>query len=89
MKKEENLSNIVILRVFNILMVVLGHSMIFYSKSWSIFEPTIESTFFNILKEYINVFQMPLFIFISGYVYNYNRVERKKYNKYLLFVKNA
>lgn len=31
---------------------------------------------------------MPLFIFISGYVYNYNRIERGKYDDKYSFIKN-
>lgn len=76
------------LRVFAILVVVLGHSMIVYSSNWNTFELQIGSTFFDTLKKYIDIFQMPLFISISGYLYYFNRVELGKYKNKVNFIKN-
>lgn len=81
-KRERGyLNNISLLRTFAILIVVLGHSMIFYQYNWGVYTPIVKSSFFNILKTYIDIFQMPLFIFISGYMYYYCRKECGKYNK--------
>ncbi|MBU3138154.1 acyltransferase [Clostridium gasigenes] len=52
--------------------------MIIYQSSWNIYEPAVESEFFNNLKLYINVIQMPLFISISGYLYYFYIFEKKK-----------
>lgn len=82
------LSDVILLRFFTILAVVLGHSSILYVDSWSVFNPLVDSAFFATLRAYINVFQMPLFIFISGYIYYFNRVEKDKYHQFLPFVKN-
>ncbi|MDR1652590.1 MAG: acyltransferase [Prevotellaceae bacterium] len=71
MTDKKLLSNIVLLRVFAILVVVAGHAMIIYDAEWSTFTPARQSAFFGYLKMYINVFQMPLFIFVSGYVFAY------------------
>ena len=78
-KKQGYLNNISLLRVFAILIVVLGHSMVVYQYNWGIYTPLIKSSFFNTLKTYIDIFQMPLFIFISGYMYYYCRKECGKY----------
>jgi fucose 4-O-acetylase-like acetyltransferase len=86
--KENLLSNIVLIRTFAILIVVLGHSMIVYSNNWPIFEPKIQCNFFNSVKKYIDVFQMPLFIFVSGYIYHFVKVEKKKYPDFLPFLNN-
>jgi peptidoglycan/LPS O-acetylase OafA/YrhL len=80
-KKQGYLNNISLLRTFAILIVVLGHSMIVYQYNWGIYTPIIKSSFFNALKTYIDTFQMPLFIFISGYMYYYCKKECGKYNK--------
>lgn len=83
----KKLNDVILLRVFTILIVVLGHSMIVYSSNWSTFELYMGSTFFNNLKVYIDIFQMPLFIFVSGYVYYFNRVEIGKYQNKFRFIK--
>ncbi|MGH4120747.1 acyltransferase family protein [Clostridium sp.] len=88
-KREKGyLNNISLLRTFAILIVVLGHSMIVYQYNWGIYTPAVKSSFFNALKTYIDVFQMPLFIFISGYMFYYCRKECNKYNKLSKFLSN-
>lgn len=85
-KREKGyLNNISLLRTFAILIVVLGHSMIVYQYNWGIYTPAVSSSFFNALKTYIDVFQMPLFIFISGYMFYYCRKECGKYKKLSIF----
>ena len=79
-KQKGYLNNISLLRTFAILIVVLGHSMVVYQYNWGIYTPVVKSSFFNALKTYIDTFQMPLFIFISGYMYYYCRKECGKYN---------
>ena len=79
-RKQGYLNNISLLRTFAILIVVLGHSMVVYQYNWGIYTPFVKSSFFNALKTYIDTFQMPLFIFISGYMYYYSRKECGKYN---------
>lgn len=83
----KKLNEVVLIRVFTILVVVLGHSMIVYSSNWSTFEMQIGSSFFDNLKRYIDIFQMPLFIFISGYIYHFNRIEMSKYQNKNRFIK--
>ena len=80
-RKQGYLNNISLLRTFAILVVVLGHSMIVYQYNWGIYTPLVKSSFFNALKTYVDVFQMPLFIFISGYMYYYCKKECGKYKK--------
>lgn len=84
-RKTVYLNNIALLRTFAILIVVLGHSMIVYQYSWGIYTPFVKSSFFNSIKTYIDTFQMPLFIFISGYMYYYCKKECGKYNIFSLF----
>ena len=81
-RKQGYLNNISLLRTFAILIVVLGHSMVVYQYNWGIYNPLVKSSFFNALKTYIDTFQMPLFIFISGYMYFYCRKECGKYKKF-------
>lgn len=86
-EKKVMLSNIVLIRVFASLMVVLGHSMVFYYQNWGIFEPPVESPFFHTLRTFLSIFTMPLFLFVSGYIYNYNKIERNKHSVFFPFLK--
>ena len=65
-KYEYRISN---LRAFAIIVVVLGHSIILYSGSWGIYHAVRSSVFFDYLKDAINLFQMPLFFSLSGYLF--------------------
>lgn len=87
-KNTKRLNDIILIRVFAIFIVVLGHSMIVYSSTWNTFELRVGSNFFNNLKIYIDVFQMPLFIFVSGYLYHFSRIELDRYKRKSRFIMN-
>ncbi len=57
------------LRAIAILSVVFGHSIILYSNSWNIYQTSWQVPFLSSLKDIINLYQMPLFIAISGYLF--------------------
>ena len=58
------------MRAFAILIVVLGHSIIIFDPNWGIYTTNNQNQFFYILKQFINIIQMPLFIMIAGFLYN-------------------
>ena len=64
------------LRAVAILLVVLGHSIILYDPAWSIYMPPSEYPPFRILKQIINLIQMPLYFSISGYLYYWTVTKR-------------
>lgn len=57
------------IRAIAIILVVIGHSIILYSSSWSIYKTNISAPYFDILKRIINVIQMPLFFALAGYLF--------------------
>ena len=57
------------LRALAILSVVLGHSIILYSPEWQIYQTTQSSALFSQIKHFINLYQMPLFFSLSGYLF--------------------
>lgn len=59
---------IVNLRAIAILSVVIGHSIIIYSSEWNTISTSVECPFFDSLKHIINLYQMQLFFFISGFL---------------------
>lgn len=69
---------IINLRAIAILIVVLGHSIILYDPAWGIYHSDITMPLFLFLKRYlINPIQMPIFFFISGFLF-YHSITGKK-----------
>lgn len=68
-KREGSITN---LRAIAILMVVFGHSIILYSNNWNLYNTSWNVPFLNVLKECIDLIQMPLFFSISGYLFFYS-----------------
>ena len=61
---------IVNLRAIAILIVVLGHSIILYDPSWGLYHSEVVMPMFELIKRYlINPIQMPIFFFISGFLF--------------------
>ena len=68
------------LRVFAIIIVVLGHSIIIFDPNWGIYTTNNKCEFLYILKQFINIIQMPIFFAISGFLF-YNTCEKYKFLK--------
>ena len=74
MKYNQKINNI---RAFAILIVVLGHSIILYSSQWALYESERTCVALDYAKQIINLFQMPLYFSISGYLFSMRWGERK------------
>lgn len=72
----ETLGKIVNLRALAIIIVVIGHSIILYSHKWGLYSTIYNVRFLDILKDWINLIQMPLFLSISGFLF------ARSYKKY-------
>ena len=83
---KNNLNNISVIRVSAILLVVLGHSSIIYSGSW-FRVAVVESKMFWLVYKLIYSFHMPLFVFVSGYLFYYSVVECRNDKGFANFVK--
>lgn len=57
------------IRAFAIIAVVFGHSIIIYSLSWGIYKTENVCQILDAVKRYIDLFQMPLFFSLSGYLF--------------------
>lgn len=84
--KKEKIGVIVIIRVFAILSVVLGHAIVAYSGSWTTYTMAESSNFLKYLYKYISIYQMPLFMSVSGYLFYYLKSEKGKYQEYGTFI---
>ena len=74
--KQEKLTQLSNIRALAIFIVVLGHSIILYSSGWDTYETSRACPFLDALKAVINVFQMPLFFSLSGFLFAFTH--RKK-----------
>lgn len=74
------------LKVFAMLLVVLGHITRFYSGD-GVVTPQCSSSVLSYLTAFIYSFHMPLFVSISGAIYYYQRFQRANYSNLFGFVK--
>jgi len=78
-KNNPLLVNIIILRVIAIILVVLGHSLRnMEAPNLHLFFPYYTSEIEVFIKNYIYSFHMPLFFFISGYVFYFINTKKEK-----------
>ena len=69
--------------------VIFYHSCKFWGGHWfSPYTPLIENQYIDDVGGWFNTFQLPAFVLISGYIYEYLRHERGLYNDYWLFLTN-
>lgn len=80
-KTAETINKIVSLRALAIALVVFGHSIILYSDRWGLYTSVYRVPALNIIKEWINLIQMPLFLSISGFLFarSINKYEFKDF----------
>lgn len=78
---KPKINEIVTLRAIAIVLVVFGHSIILYSSSWNLFQSGNQVPILDMLKQWINLIQMPLFLSVSGFLF---QASYKKHNIYTL-----
>lgn len=85
-RKNSKCKELDIIKVFAIILVVVGHVCMFYT-SHALCTPLNSSIFLSHAKEVIYSFHMPLFIFVSGCVYGYQTEILNKQQEFLPFIK--
>lgn len=87
MEKKSSASTVYnIVKVITVLLVVVAHSTRMYTSNGA-FRPLLQSNFLALTTDYIYVFHMPLFIFVSGAVYGLC-IQRGKYTRKIDFLLN-
>ena len=84
---KPKLNNVILLRSFAICMVVLYHCYCPFMISWNWIPNEYSAKFFYALS-YVMDGRMPLFIFISGYLFSHLVNDRGKYSTFIGFIKN-
>lgn len=75
---------IVNLRSIAIITVVIGHSIILYSSHWSFLTTDVKYPLFDYAKDIINLYQMQLYFFISGFLMYSTLHKNQTYSKFII-----
>lgn len=85
--RENTLNNCTFVKTILMLLVVLGHSTIFWTSNWFVQSPIIPSKSLCYFSKWINSFHIYGFTLVSGYIFAF-KMTIGGYNKYLVFVIN-
>ena len=78
MEKTKRFDEISMMRVMAMLMIIAFHSMCFYNGRWSKVD-AISIPFWTKASAFLDVIDLNMFVFISGYLYGYLYIYRNKY----------
>ena len=78
MEKPKRFDEISMMRVMAMLMIIAFHSMCFYNGRWAKVD-AISIPFWVKTSEFLDVVDLNMFVFISGYLYGYLYIYRNKY----------
>lgn len=84
--KDKELSNCGLVKTTMMLLVLLYHSMIFWTGAWTFEAPDRSSNMIALLAEWLNTFHIYTFTFVSGYIFAYKRYEVRSYDNFRRFV---
>ena len=87
MEKTKRFDEISIMRVMAMLMIVAFHSMCFYNGRW-IKVDAIDIPIWHKISDFLDVIDLNMFVFISGYLYGYLYIYRNKYYKRWEVIRN-
>lgn len=74
------------IRAIAIIIVVLGHSIILYSSKWNVYTTKYSILILDILKDFINIIQMPIFFSLSGYLL-FTYLSKHQNDKFTAYIK--
>ena len=78
MEKPKRFEEISIMRVLAMTMIVAFHSLCFYNGRWTKVN-ALNIPFWHNLSSFLDVIDLNMFVFISGYLYGYLYIYRNKY----------
>lgn len=83
------LDNCYFVKTILMLLVVLYHSILFWGGSWLDNQPVIfKSKALSIIAVWLNTFHIYGFTLVSGYIFQYLKYEKGKYQKFFPFIAN-
>lgn len=88
MKREQELRNCNFVKTVLMILVVLYHSMVFWTGEWFRGEPVYNTEILSIISRWLNSFHIYGFTLVSGYIFYYLKVERGAYGKFIPYITN-
>lgn len=85
--KETELENCTYVKTFLMAIVVLYHSLLFWTGNWFSSNPTTRSCVLNIFAQWLNTFHIYGFTLVSGYLFYYLKQECGKYAQFRPYLK--
>lgn len=79
LSKDEELALCTPVKTAMMLLVVLYHSCVMWGGSWFA-EPAVQSPALGVFAQWLNTFHVPVFVFMSGYLYAYLKGETDRYD---------
>ena len=86
---QKNLENCIFVKTILMMLVIVYHSMVFWGGDWfNVKSVAIECNVLKYLALWLNSFHIYGFVFISGYLFEYLKREKNKYQKFFAFIVN-
>lgn len=86
--RQSELNNCVFCKTILMLLVVMGHAIVFWRGSWYTGNPICSAKIFPFLSNWIGSFHTYSFVGFSGYIFYYMKYERGEYQTFRFFLKN-
>ena len=88
MEKSKELSNLNVVRTWLIVCIVFYHSALFWTGAWFPVPTEQTAPYLGWFALWLNSFHIYSFVFLSGYLFYYQRRELGKYSNFTQFIKN-
>lgn len=88
MKREQELRNCNFVKTVLMILVVLYHSMVFWTGDWFRGEPVYNSEILSIISRWLNSFHIYGFTLVSGYIFFYLKEEKGSYGMFVPYIIN-
>lgn len=85
---EVDLENCTFVKTMCMLLVIIGHSMAFWTGTWFTQNPVYQSNGLNTITSFIGNSHIGCFTLVSGYIFRYVKQERGGYNTFRSFIRN-
>ena len=82
---KDKLQYVSAIRVMAMLMIITFHSMLFYTGKWWIFDGPVIPIWVK-ASTFLDVIDLPMFVFIAGYLFGYLYKYKNKYRNKAHFI---
>lgn len=84
---HDRINNCIYIKSILMILVVVGHSCIFWTETWFTKDPVYSSQWLSIISQWLKSFHTYAFTLVSGYIFCY-KIQRGYYQNYKPFLAN-